>query len=94
MSRPEGEGEAGADEPPLAHAPVGHGVRPVLLVRWHQLIIEFLKKNKTKNGANLTIMLFTKYLSLAGGEEAGEEQFTSRVSPTLDNILLVVYKLQ
>ena len=86
MSRPEGEGEAGADEPPLAHAPVGHGVRPVLLVRWHQLI--------TKNEANLTIMLFTKYLSLAGGEEAGEEQFTSRVSPTLDNILLVVYKLR
>ena len=31
----------------------------------------------------LAIMLLMKYLSFAGGDDAGEEQFTSSISPTL-----------
>ena len=35
------------------------------------------------NDEGLTIMLLMKYLSFAGGDDAGEEQFTSSISPTL-----------
>ena len=35
------------------------------------------------NNKGLTIMLLMKYLSFAGGDDAGEEQFTSSISPTL-----------
>ena len=36
------------------------------------------------NDEGLTIMLLMKYLSLAGGDDAGEEQLTSSISPTLE----------
>ena len=35
------------------------------------------------NDEGLAIMLLMKYLSFAGGDDAGEEQFTSSISPTL-----------
>ena len=31
-----------------------------------------------------------KYLSFAGGDEAGEEQFTSSISPTLVGIIIMM----
>ena len=31
-----------------------------------------------------------KYLSLAGGDEAGEEQFTSSISPTLVMVMMII----
>ena len=37
----------------------------------------------------ITIILLMKYLSLAGGDEAGEEQFTSSISPTLTIMMLI-----
>ena len=38
----------------------------------------------------ITIILLMKYLSLAGGDEAGEEQFTSSISPTLTMVIIMI----
>ena len=38
----------------------------------------------------ITIILLMKYLSLAGGDEAGEEQFTSSISPTLVIVMVMI----
>ena len=38
----------------------------------------------------MTIILLMKYLSFAGGDDAGEEQFTSSISPTLGVFVIMV----
>ena len=37
----------------------------------------------------MTIILLMKYLSFAGGDDAGEEQFTSSISPTLGVFVVI-----